>query len=162
MKGPRLTTEGVEILEKAADFMEEEPRRVHMHTWLKRFTKRQIKKDDDLPPCGTVACVAGTIVLVAGNKTQKKTHGDNVGEVAAGILGLPYSEWQQGLDEHGFPGGYADSDLRNLFLPSYWPQKWRVKLWKERQGEPEYAAVVADYTRQWAKKFRPRKERKRK
>lgn len=58
----------VKLLKKVRKLIAEEPKRLEMATW--GFNKSHWKAQGrDLPPCGTVACLAGWTILAATPKT---------------------------------------------------------------------------------------------
>jgi len=123
------------ILRKVLDYIEQEPSRLEMGQWG-YILPDDVKEVDGVggnpqpsPPCGTIACLAGTCLLVtkAGNdflqehgafkergQTDWVSFPDETPEKAAEILGLSedrakklffFQKWDH-LDEKGNPVGW--------------------------------------------------------
>ena len=56
----------VKLLRKVAKYIMEEPRRLNMGNWLRSAKEVCYLSKSRRPPCGTVACIAGTACIVAG------------------------------------------------------------------------------------------------
>lgn len=102
-------TINVSLLKKVRRIITEEPKRLRMADWGLTLTKNQIMHDDEAPACGTVACLAGWIILAhEGNKPSfwkrlMGRRGDleravylkeglSPAERAADLIGIPLSE----------------------------------------------------------------------
>lgn len=92
----------VKLLKKVRKMIVEEPRRLYMPLWGAKVATLKFHSIADPPPCGTVACLAGHIILASKPKNQwwrlfKKT-GDlssnefNVPETAAKLIGIESHE----------------------------------------------------------------------
>ena len=55
--------------------------------------------------------------------------------------------------------GLSIKEASDLFLPGYWPEEFREQLDREIQGTKEYAEVVADRIKDFAKNTRERRKR---
>ena len=112
-----------------------EPRKLYMNRWLNDLDKSEpianlrrdgfvggFRKRTELPPCGTVGCIAGWLVSLE--------HGDRAKEFVT-------------QEEAGRLLGLKHDDVRVLFLPTLWPERFHNLLNRERDGTPEYASVVS-------------------
>jgi hypothetical protein len=55
------------VLTKVLKILEEEPNRLYMKAWVSRFLGKTVHSYsliDKMPPCGTVACIAGWICIL--------------------------------------------------------------------------------------------------
>lgn len=141
-----LKPKTINKLQKVLEYIKEEPKRLDMGVWGLRlnpsdkFLKLKLTQDSpatamssvsELPPCGTAACLAGTVVLLFAPKRQLKgllneetetefvldkkgakktvdhtycTFGDDTSDVAEVLLEITHAQAQA------------------LFYPGNWPQ----------------------------------------
>lgn len=109
-----------ELLEKVAQKILDEPRRLRMGRWLEKLDDLY-KNDREYPPCGTVGCIAGWAVQIhmEENKSpldvedyQNYPDFENEGQK---ILGLTYQQ------------------RRGLFFQENWPFEFRYN-WENIQN----------------------------
>jgi hypothetical protein len=138
MKGETMGTKpNFELLDKAVAFAEEEPRRFNMETWFDHFPKEHEDlqderlidlhmKENDVPACGVVACLAGSVCIQAGicrmdveRDGTKYYHSPSEGwfEAAQKALGIT-DEQAKRLFYH--TKGIAETNSSNL----RWPDKF--------------------------------------
>lgn len=70
-----LTKKAVRRLEAVIECIKEEPKRLSMADWgtvynIKSKNFKEQAREDDLPKCGTVACIAGWVVLLENRKKR--------------------------------------------------------------------------------------------
>lgn len=105
------------------------PARVAMGEWFSLSTGRP-----NPPECGTVGCIAGLAISIREgkrgdvliNKYQYSGRYEMTHNTARGYLHLTYSEGNR------------------LFHASSWPEKFRIRLDKAREGSKQYARAVSD------------------
>lgn len=117
----------VELLQKVKAYILEEPRRLRMRFWLMKHDPDLDNLDNLAPPCGTVACIAGTICLLKNPdiKIDDVRTTLNIMKQAAGFAGL------------------NNFQCERLFYASAWPSRFRNELdWRD-PGTKEYAEVTA-------------------
>lgn len=153
----------IKKLRKLQRYILEEPKRIHMNDWgahvdpKNKVAKRRIKEAfcitksydrTDLlstllavnPPCGTMACAAGSLCVIGGliKPAKKRVNGggyyqfpSNTPEIAAKYLGIDeeiadrlfyFKEWND--DDNG------------------WPKKFENSLNNTKPGTKAYAKVV--------------------
>jgi hypothetical protein len=130
-----LKPEAVALLQRVKAHILEEPLRLNMDNWRTTNIQDDAYFDEDehagIPPCRTVACIAGWAV---GLGAKRPGAVKNVKDYALKLLGLP-KDYSAGED-------WMEGSTR-LFHPLDWPADLRRKL-PEVGGTPEYAAVVAE------------------
>ncbi len=130
----KLTEKGKELLLRVKDRILEEPARIRMYEWyngpsrmdyLDRYTLHAA-----IPPCNTVACIAGWM-LIEGGKIDQLEANPWADTILQDALDLIYED------------GTGPRSAR-LFLPDSWPADLTDKTYDMCTGTPEYAAVVAE------------------
>lgn len=109
----------VRLLRRVQRYIMEEPRRFNMNWWAELHDKGTVERYPNLPPCGTVCCLAGTAVLLAGCTVVE--HGEmrpykrlgDWSEAAPKLLGLP----------DYFP-------IYSLFVAASWPEPFDARYRK--------------------------------
>lgn len=133
-----VSAETKKKLKSLLAFIATEPRKLDMNVWLTRFNPKARVAElrgkgtlnfkqtkSELPPCGTMGCLAGWAVLQAGlDENSRSVRYQGFPKIAAKLLGLDASQ----------------SD--RLFLFSYWPLRFHEALAAERRGTKGYLAVV--------------------
>ena len=151
-----LKQDTIDKLRQIMAYIKEEPRRLDMLTWGTRFDPSSKEKaklvlgwalsqtesadDEELPPCGTAACLAGTaMILFAPDKIQHIKDddfaadkifrfGSNTEYLAADVLGLDY---------------YT---AHMLFMSSNWPDELHSAYrYNGRQNRDVNARIQARY-----------------
>lgn len=124
----------IELLQKVKQAILDEPRKMDMNVWFDRFWADEEEKvrvlrllgkeEAQLPPCGTIGCIAGWSVLLGSSMDPGELV--HVGSTAARLLDL---DFEQAYD---------------LFHTTTWPSDLREKLSDSEPGTIEYAQVVAE------------------
>ena len=123
----------VELLERVKAAILEEPRRVSMDDWGINYPDISVQFDDDLPPCGTVACIAGWAAKLSGDTLFS--------EGFQRIIPPPEEIWKDG---HLTPQGVEwDAAQDRLCYVGSWPHDLRDELKWYDIGTKGYAEVVA-------------------
>lgn len=153
------STLNVKLLRKIRDHILEEPKRVDMSFWLKKYTKKQREASDIIPACGTIGCIAGWAKVLTGSRSRR-----DISVIGAELLGLPYVDWWA-ADEDApawriLPDGGILSPER-LFSPSNWDGGWYYPLERHNVGTRGYARVVAGYINYFIKRYGPPERKKR-
>jgi hypothetical protein len=126
----------LELVEKVKAYLREKPLRLNMGDWVARY---EGPKEFE-PPCKTVCCVAGAVVIVAGVVKDWLEYANNSGCVAA-------NDAQRLL-------GISQSDADKLFYTQHWPRDlgrqydnlWEIKdRVKRKKMEVELACQAIDY-----------------
>lgn len=65
VKKPKLSAKAVKLLRKVEKHILAEPKRFYMGWWGTHYSKDTVEESDALPPCGTVACIAGWASILA-------------------------------------------------------------------------------------------------
>jgi hypothetical protein len=140
----KLSDKAVEILREVQKKITEEPRRLSMGDWGFALPKSTAAANIHLPPCGTVACIAGHVVLST-----------PIGRTWLTECGISVNEKGEVLtfDRH-FPGGaqevaawilgLTDHQSSELFYNDYWPDDFMVRYAEAvRAGDQKLVAKVA-------------------
>jgi hypothetical protein len=128
----------IELLQRVKQHILDEPRRLNMGTWVSTvrktvpaFTGVYGRGEADLPPCGTVACVAGWAVLLSRFNGKPEEYAAFIRERnTLSPDGLTSSIGQEEL-------GLSPSQMETLFYVGRWPERFRVAH--------EQAEEAADY-----------------
>lgn len=156
MRHEAISEHTEKVLMNVLAYLEEEPRRLQMSvygeilpTWCKtvRATMIGSSKDQEAPPCGTVACLAGTILLTTdvgkdylkkNNCVKEKPNNyisfpSGTASIAQKIAGLGLS---QAINLFYFPGWYNNycgwpEEFANRYSHAGTPEE-RFKVTKER------------------------------
>lgn len=105
----------VRLLRRIQKHILAEPRRLNMRDW--NTTLRDPRNlPDEMPPCGTVGCIAGWATMLSGKKPRTRHGFARMGCELLGITG-----WS------GDPTDMLryDSQARKLFVVDYWPLKYQ-------------------------------------
>lgn len=121
----------VELFQKVKAFILEEPRRLNMIAWMETWTDKDVEKYNELPPCGTTMCIAGTAYLLSvADKITKQTVENHqrkfTQKAAADFLGLDYNQSE------------------NIFHLYLWPEEF-AKRYNNTNNAQERAQATADY-----------------
>jgi hypothetical protein len=103
----------------------QEPRKLYMDTWKANSEEEfiELNIEDRLPPCGTVACIAGWVVELEQNSKALR-NGRSFFIVATEILQITHEQ------------------SRSLFYPAYWPLRLLRDLRQATTGTELYAEIV--------------------
>lgn len=84
-------TNAYDLLSDVRKAILNEPLRYNQASWLTVAPSAAAARRNDMPTCGTVGCVAGWVVALTSDRARlaKLAASDNVGDVAARILGIP-------------------------------------------------------------------------
>lgn len=132
----RERDKGDKVFAKVVEKVLEEPKRLNMNRFL---YKPDEVRPDRLPPCGTVACLAGWAVAV---KYKLKNYDQ-----------LRRRELGSGLELEG-ADALAIHTYPSLFYPSQWPADMQDKLIPTKPGTAKYARIVVGYATKWMKDLR--------
>lgn len=130
----KLKPEAVALLQRVKQHILEEPRRMDMLRWVENRPEHlkcaaEIGNIAGVPPCGTVACIAGWVVQLGSVRpSQVKV----VARRARQLLGLP------------IPRSIGKIEQFGLFHLRFWPIELERKVRGFQPGTPEYAQVVAE------------------
>lgn len=113
----------VKLLRKVKKHILAEPKRFHMGDWATFWAKSE-RKPKYVPPCRTVACIAGWTVLLAKPLLWKRFMADNVKDIcqtsinpeteAATLLGMSRHEASSMFYTSNWPDQFADQyDMAN-------------------------------------------------
>lgn len=122
----------VELLLKIKAAVLEEPLRLNMNRWVINPAAQAYYQNGGVPPCNTVACLAGWAVALTKNLRGKALFdfhnelGTNIESEASELLNL------------------SDSSRQALFYVQNWPYEFADRLTHARGGTPEYARITAD------------------
>jgi hypothetical protein len=106
----------LKLLEKIKKHIEEEPRRFDMDTWGVKHDMRKYR-NEDTPPCGTSACLAGWAVLLS---TPKKSSwgkiiegwwGEAPDKKAAKLMGIPLDQCPFYFQSNQYAKEWLDSKI---------------------------------------------------
>lgn len=149
-----------EILLRVLKYMKQEPDRINMHAWGSIVQDGQkdlgLPKKHKTPPCGTTACLAGSVLLVTkkGNEylkreglTKKDISEDTTyvyfpfetKEIAEKILGIT-DEQSQNLFLFKNMGAYH-FDKDGEYVAAGWPTQFSAQYNKASTGAQRYQAV---------------------
>ena len=121
----------VELLEKVKAKIREEPRRMDMADWGRVIDPRRIEGDDNLPPCGTVGCIAGWAeILSGGNVTGMVTGFNRI------VPPPPFHPIKERI-------AWSEAESR-LCLTVDWPPDLKRRLEDSDPGTSEYAEIVCE------------------
>jgi hypothetical protein len=125
-----LKPEAVALLQRVKAHILEEPLRLNMTDWVRRGERRIGEMVDDgeheaVPPCGTVACVAGWVVELGAKRPKQ----------------IPLSTPDKAMQLLGIRG--VDAWNVDLFFDNQWPAALRTAIRGKRPGTLPYAKVVA-------------------
>lgn len=130
---PRNPKLNVRLLRRIQKHILEEPLRFLMRTQLMKRTPGAVIATDDwrerqqVPECGTVACIAGWALLLSHQPIRENSPWGSVRSRAAKILGLPPT--------------VVDND--ELFQVWGWPEKFRAR-YREATLPRTRAKIAAD------------------
>jgi hypothetical protein len=130
-----------ELLLKVKEEILAEPRKLQMDAWLWPADDfSDVKSPEEMPPCGTIGCIAGWTVAIARAEAE-------------GIAPLELAEQHRALTLDVSIRTAAKDLLglkrERLFFhddeaSECWPGEFVERLEKEAPGTPGYARVVAD------------------
>lgn len=128
MAKPALSPSGRKVLNKALRAIQAMPDTLNMEDWLYHNPRARPTKEHPVPYCGTVACLAGHIVLAAGGEADSF----RVAERALDALGVVFR--------------YDISHA--LFFVNGWPEKfWWIYL--RARSHRERAHIVIARVHHW-------------
>lgn len=137
----------IELLQRVKQHILAEPRRLNMGTWVSTVGKTVPafagvygRDEADLPPCGTVACVAGWAVLLSRFNGKPEEYAAFMRERNTLFPdGLTSSIGQEEL-------GLSPSQMETLFYVGRWPERFRVAHGQaEENGDYQaMAQITAD------------------
>lgn len=113
------------LLRKVKALIVAEPRRLSMGAWGIQFQKDTVKESRYLPPCGTVACLAGWAVLASTPKKNWSRRFVSKGHPGAGNLKAGTARKAQKLL------GLSDAEAE-VFYRNRWTTA-RVIKWIDKQ-----------------------------
>ncbi len=129
-----LKPKAKELLLKVREAILAEPARMRMSSWkIPPYMQEDIVSlglHAMVPPCGTVACIAGWAVELGRKNPNRIRLG--IEESASNLLG-----WRMG-----------DGDCP-LYFYDMWPRGLKWRLLDSKSGTPEYANVVAAAIDRW-------------
>lgn len=137
----------IELLQRVKQHILAEPRRLNMGTWVSTVGKTVPafagvygRDEADLPPCGTVACVAGWAVLLSRFNGKPEEYAAFMRERNTLFPdSLTSSIGQEEL-------GLSPSQMETLFYVGRWPERFRVAHGQaEENGDYQaMAQITAD------------------
>jgi len=147
-KTPKLSAQAIRLLRRVQEHILSDPRRFNMDYWKRHVSLARIAAGEDcifgiesakdVPPCGTIACIAGWTALLGTPPGNRPLLWSKVRTCATELLGL-----KPLLDERGFSYG---SDYR-LFFEENWPERFyhRFRLATSRRQRARIAAQRIDH-----------------
>lgn len=128
-----------ELLLAAKARILEEPRRLNMGLWILTDVNREKlrlygePKHYGIPPCETVACIAGHICLAEDPEfgARDEFWASGISASARNLMGL------------------SDYSAHGLFYETSWPIAFQERLAGVRPGTKKYAKIVADRIDAW-------------
>jgi hypothetical protein len=138
---PMLSPRAVEILRTVQKRITEEPRRLYMEDWGLKVSP----EFDNNPPCGTVACIAGHVMLLTpeGRQYLKDMHDLDVTEKGV-MLGEETVRRGFGSEAGDFAKnllGLTSEQVATLFFADRWPQPFH-EMWLEAHGHEAEVKVA--------------------
>ena len=131
-KHPSIPDHAVDILLDFCKDMKAEPRKLRMENWMEDITGAEDIKEKDRPPCNTVMCIAGGIALkTCSTKNLLGMAWYEIPDLAAETLGMEYNKDTR----------YEIGNLWNLFIPEYWPFKYR-ELYEKAKSQSQRVRVM--------------------
>lgn len=132
----------IELLQRVRQHILDEPRRLNMGTWVSTVGKTVPafagvygRDEADLPPCGTVACVAGWAVLLSRFNGKPEEYAAFIRERPSLFPdGLTSSIGQEEL-------GLSPSQMETLFYVGRWPERFRVAH-EQAEENGDYQAMA--------------------
>ncbi len=128
-----------ELMLRAVEAMEEEPRRANMNQWA-RVSEYE---DPNNPPCGTVGCLYGWAVAITKNVRRH--------ELKALLFprGALYDNGGCGINEYNLRGAAVLFDItveqaKWLCTVDYWPWEFARRETRALKGTPAYVQVIRD------------------
>jgi hypothetical protein len=104
----RLSADAKLKLQAVRDHIAAEPRRLNMGTWLERWDNPGKNTILALPPCGTVGCIAGWLILLNNKEEEALPMGfPGFARTGAQLLGLNAEE------------------VKEIFFVDSWPEPYR-------------------------------------
>lgn len=105
-----------------------EPLRINMDGWV--FDSNDQIREGQVPPCGTVACIAGWAFSIINRLDKDALYEQFNSDTAAEMLDVSNE--------------YPAREAQRLFHVSGWPERFVRAIVGHKPGTPEYAQVVAD------------------
>ncbi len=131
-----MTQLTVERLRKVEELICEEPKRMHMGSWVVDDLE-DILNQELIPPCHTVACIAGWSLVqerIDNGYQFLATDRHRLDGISHGSIQIHALKYLQLTEEEG------DS----LFFGANWPGQFKVNLYYAKPQTPEYAAIVIE------------------
>lgn len=121
------------LLRKTVDWIREEPRRLNMDEWFKWFEFPE--EDPKKPPCGSQACVAGTVCIISGTATKSLDYAGFYKPPSGGwaasarqLLGLSYAQANRLFRADREAATVTPKELSNAQEVAYekfmWPKRY--------------------------------------
>lgn len=109
-----ISPKAVRILRKVQKHFLEEPRRLDMGIWGRHLSPREKKNRAEIwpefaesePPCGTVACIAGTVKLLVSPPKRWKNFFEDADRFAADALELTLNQQNALFDSYAWPPNF--------------------------------------------------------
>jgi hypothetical protein len=120
-----------ELVEEVKTFLRAEPRRFDMSGWIANYYGDAA----NAPPCGTVCCIAGAVLILRGvyrTAADYISNPSDPAELAAELLGI------------------SDGSAENLFSSARWPEELWLRYKKavnagDKRQQVEIACERLDY-----------------